>query len=51
MELQQMGSGIWEEVSKRMFRKGGYNDIVKKMVIAASLNRGEFNDVFLFQKQ
>lgn len=40
-----------EEVFKRMFRKGGYNEIVKKMVIAASLHRGEFNDDFLFQKQ
>jgi len=36
---------------KAMARKGGYNDIVAKMVIAASLHRGEFNDSFLWQLQ
>lgn len=32
-------------------RKGGYNDFLKKMVIAASLAKGELNDDFLFQNQ
>ena len=39
------------EVAKRTERKGGYNSIVKNMVIVTSLQRGEFNDNFLFQKQ
>jgi len=39
------------EASKRMMRKGGYNDFIKQMVIAASLHRNEFNDGFLFTKQ
>lgn len=38
------------EASVRQSRKGGYNDIVKRMVIAASLHRQEFNDDFLFEK-
>lgn len=29
-------------------RKGGYNPFLKKMVIAASLAKGEFHDDFLF---
>lgn len=32
-------------------RKGGYCSIVRNMVIAASLNKGEYTDNFLFQKQ
>lgn len=31
-------------------RKGGYNDTLRKMVIAASLHSGKFNDNFLWQK-
>ena len=38
-------------VAKRISRKGGYNHIVKNMVIAASLTKGEFNDDFLFELQ
>lgn len=34
--------------SKRLNRKGGYGDIVRKMVIVASLYKGEFTDDFLF---
>ena len=34
----------------RMERKGGYNNIVASVVIAASLTRGEFTDSFLFQE-
>ena len=32
-------------------RKGGYNPLLKGMVIQASLMKGKFNDSFLFQKQ
>lgn len=39
------------ESSMRMTRKGGYDGVVKSMVIAASLHKEEFNDDFLFQKQ
>jgi hypothetical protein len=35
-------------MSKIMARKGGYNPFLKKMVIAASLAKGEFHDNFLF---
>ncbi len=31
-------------------RKGGYNTIVRDMVVAASLHSGKFNDSFLWQK-
>lgn len=34
----------------RMVRKGGYNNIVASVVIAASLTKGEFTDSFLFQE-
>lgn len=34
----------------RMERKGGYNNIVASIVIAASLTKGEFTDSFLFPK-
>lgn len=44
--LQRMEYG-----AKCMCRKGGYNNIVKEMVIAASLHKREFNDGFLWQKQ
>ncbi len=37
--------------AKCMSRKGGYNHIVKEMVIASSLHKGEFNDGFLWQLQ
>lgn len=36
---------------RRLNRKGGYNDLLRKMVIAASLQKNEFNDDFLFAKQ
>jgi hypothetical protein len=39
------------EVDKRINRKGGYNEFIKKMVIVASLNKGKLCDDFLFQKQ
>lgn len=35
--------------SKVHARKGGYNHILKDMVIQASLFKGEFHDDFLFQ--
>lgn len=38
-------------VAKAQTRKGGYNNIVKQMVIAASLHKNEFNDSFLWQLQ
>ncbi|MBR1525175.1 MAG: hypothetical protein IJ640_00745 [Prevotella sp.] len=38
-------------VAKRVSRKGGYNHIVKNIVIAASLATGVFNDDFLFELQ
>jgi hypothetical protein len=31
-------------------RNGGYNEIVKKMVIMASFHKNEFNDNFIWQK-
>lgn len=37
--------------SKVINRKGGYNKLLKNMVIQASLLKGEFYDDFLFQKQ
>lgn len=36
---------------KLMNRKGGYNNIIRQMVIGASLHKGKYNDNFLFQKQ
>jgi hypothetical protein len=36
--------------NKVISRKGGYNYIVKNMVIAASLHKGELTDGFLFNK-
>jgi len=38
-------------IGKVMTRKGGYNVILKQMVIQASLMKGKFNDQFLFAKQ
>jgi hypothetical protein len=38
-------------VTKAQQRKGGYNNLVRNMVIAASLSKGEFSDSFLWQKQ
>lgn len=40
-----------EFLMKRQSRKGGYCQIIQNMVIAASLQKGEFYDDFLFQKQ
>ena len=39
------------ESMRRMNRKGGYNELLRKMVIVASLQKKEFNDDFLFAKQ
>lgn len=39
------------EFIKRMSRKGGYGDIVRKMVIFNSLRVGKFDDEFLFSKE
>ena len=36
---------------KCMTRKGGYNNLLKQMVIQASLMKGEFYDHFLWAKQ
>lgn len=38
-------------VVKATTRKGGYNKLVRNMVIAASLHKGEFNDNLLWSKQ
>jgi hypothetical protein len=38
-------------VAKAQTRKGGYNNILKQMVIAASLHKNQFNDNFLWQRQ
>lgn len=35
----------------RLTRKGGYNNDIKHMVIAASLHKQKFYDGFLFEKQ
>ena len=37
--------------SQVLSRKGGYNDTLKKMIIVQSLNKGEFDDSVLWQKQ
>ena len=36
---------------KATSRKGGYNDLVRQMIIMASLHKGEFCDSLLWQKQ
>lgn len=36
-------------VNKLTQRKGGYNNLLKQMVIVSSLHKGEYNDNFLFQ--
>lgn len=38
-------------VTKAQTRKGGYNYIVREMVIAASLHKNKFNDGFIWQLQ
>lgn len=38
-------------VQKCLTRKGGYNQLLSNMVIAASLHKGQFNDSFLWQNQ
>lgn len=38
-------------VAKAQQRKGGYNNLVRNMVIESSLSKGEFSDSFLWQKQ
>lgn len=38
-------------VGRCLARKGGYNDLLRKMVVAASLHRGTFTDGFLWQLQ
>ena len=42
--------GILSAAARRN-RKGGYGDIIKKMVILNSLRKGEFDDRFIFQEQ
>jgi hypothetical protein len=42
-ELQKIGFRM-----SRLTRKGGYNNLIRNMVIAASLHKGEFTDDFLF---
>lgn len=37
-------------VQKVISRKGTYNNLLKNMVIEASLRKGEFSDSFLFQQ-
>lgn len=39
------------EFTKRSMRQGGYDRIVRNMVIAASLQKGEFYDDFLFKNE
>lgn len=43
--------GILSYVVKCQERKGGYNGLLKGMVIRASLMEGKFNDNFLWQLQ
>lgn len=38
-------------VFKVLNRKGGYNGLLRNMIIQASLMKGVFNDKFLFAKQ
>ncbi len=38
-------------VVKAQNRKGGYNHIVREMVISASLHKNKFNDGFIWQLQ
>lgn len=38
-------------VGKVHMRKGGYNKLLRNMVIQASLMKGKFTDDFLFQKE
>jgi hypothetical protein len=38
-------------VMKVQMRKGGYNNILRNMVVEASLRKGEFCDSFLWQLQ
>jgi hypothetical protein len=38
-------------VAKVTMRKGGYNNLLKNMVIQASLAKGKLSDDFLFQKE
>lgn len=40
-----------EYSAKVTFRKGGYNLLLKNMVIQMSLAKGKFTDNFLFQKE
>lgn len=48
-DLDPIGQMMY--VAKATGRKGGYNRIVRQLVIAASLHRGEFCDSLLWQKQ
>ena len=38
-------------VIKAQMRKGGYNHIIREMVIAASLHKKQFNDRFIWELQ
>ncbi len=46
-KLDMLEQGIY--VAKLMNRKGGYNNLLKAMVIQGSLMKGKYNDDFLFQ--
>ncbi len=41
----------FEYSARCMSRKGGYNRLLRNMVVEASLMRGKFTDAFLWQKQ
>jgi len=52
--LCESGLNMFEQmayISKASLRKGGYGPIVKAMVVASSLHKGEFNDRVLWAKQ
>ena len=51
IELKDDFLGQMSYVNKVMTRKGGYNNLLKQMVIASSLHRGTFNDYILWAKQ
>ena len=48
-DLDEIGQMAY--MSKVISRKGGYNALLRNMVIQASLMKGEFNDNFLFAKE
>ncbi len=49
--LTPPGASITEQIfytTKVLRRKGGYNSILKRLVVAASLSKGKFDDSILF---